>query len=108
KIYVETILNSIGYFIIFITFSWDKVYYILNRQGNEAYTYFIFQQHEQCLIHKSKCCGCKLNMTNEHFKSLIRKSIDFYRVCTRFYEITDRGNIMYINIRSKVKYLQNI
>ncbi|OUM57794.1 hypothetical protein PIROE2DRAFT_17107 [Piromyces sp. E2] len=106
RIYVETLLNSIGYFIILITFSWDKVYYILKKQGNEAYTYFVFKRHEQCHIHKSTCCGCRLNMTREHFQTLIRKSIDFYRICTQFFEITDQGKLMYIGTQSKIKYLQ--
>jgi len=107
RIYAETIINSIGYFIILFTFSWDKVYYIFKKQGNDTYTYFVYKRHERCILHKSTCCGCKLKISNEHFQTLIRKSIDFYRICTQFFEITDNGKLVYISIQSKIKYLQN-
>jgi len=76
---IGIILNSICNIVIFILFSWDKIYYIFKKEGNNQYVYFIYKRHEECLKHKSTHCGCKLNMTNEEIEISINNYIDIYK-----------------------------
>ena len=98
KIIIETILNSISSIGIFLLFSWDKVYYIIKKEGNNPMVYFIYKRHEECLKHKSTYCGCKLNMIKEHIEMSIRNYIDIYKTCSTLFEIVD-GKVKFIKLR---------
>ena len=49
RIIFETILNFIGYLMIFILFSWDKLYYILIKKGNDIDVYFKFSKNNNTI-----------------------------------------------------------
>ncbi|ORX49040.1 hypothetical protein BCR36DRAFT_413035 [Piromyces finnis] len=82
KIYIDFSLNTICYFSIFITFSWDKIYYILKKQGNDSTHYFIFERHEFCSKHNSNICGCKINLSKENICNNIDNYIILYKMCS--------------------------
>ncbi|ORX54261.1 hypothetical protein BCR36DRAFT_410804 [Piromyces finnis] len=46
RITFESILNFIGYMILFIFYSWDKIYYIIKNRGNEMDIYFKLSAEE--------------------------------------------------------------
>jgi len=91
KTVFNILLNMIGYMIIFIALSWDKIYYTITNQGNDCSKYFIWKMKEQCIIHKSYTCGCHLEdskMNNEN-KITMEKYIFFYKYCSRLFVIVD-------------------
>ncbi|ORX42813.1 hypothetical protein BCR36DRAFT_242089, partial [Piromyces finnis] len=101
KIIFNTSLNSIGYLAMLIMFSWNTLYIIIKRK-NCPQEYFIFKRHEKCMIHQSFSCPCTLNISIETFYKNIRKSIDFYKISSSFFEIVN-NKLLYINISSKIK-----
>jgi len=40
RIIFETVLNYVGYIVMYALFSWDKLYYIIKKKGNEVDVYF--------------------------------------------------------------------
>ncbi|OUM63410.1 hypothetical protein PIROE2DRAFT_10070, partial [Piromyces sp. E2] len=70
QIYERTVfgilLNTICYMVIFLAFSWDKIYYVVTHNGNNYCKYFIWDMKEKCIIHKSYTCGCHLENSKEN------------------------------------------
>jgi len=79
----------IAYFIVFVIFSWDKIYYIVIKKGNDTNTYFLIKHYEKCIIHNSYKCGCILKEKFRDQSSIINKYLKFYKYCTEFYDIGD-------------------
>ena len=104
KIKFDLFFNSLFYYIIFISFSWDNIYIIIKGKGNDSTNYFIYKKHELCEKHNSTSCSCKLNMTDVELSNSIRNSIIFYKICTTFYEIIN-GKIIYIDNELKIAIL---
>ncbi|OUM56276.1 hypothetical protein PIROE2DRAFT_19184 [Piromyces sp. E2] len=101
KYIFDTTLNSIGYLILFILFSWDKVYYIFKKQGNDPRKYFIIKKYKKCVIHNSFTCGCQLEESDENLEPIIKKYILFYKFCSTFL-IINHGKLKYVNMKSKL------
>ncbi|KAG4095661.1 hypothetical protein H8356DRAFT_944737 [Neocallimastix lanati (nom. inval.)] len=104
KIAFELILNNIGYFIIFILFSWDKIYYILKKEGDDCNIYFRFRKHEKCAIHNSYTCWCDHERSKKDIRPSIKRYIDFYKFCSLVITIID-GKIKYIKMKTKTDLL---
>jgi len=75
---------------MFICFSWDKIYYVITKRGNDVKNYFLFRRHDLCKIHNSYTCGCKLNIPKDEQIQQIRKSIDIYKACSTLYIISHK------------------
>ncbi|ORX81129.1 hypothetical protein BCR32DRAFT_293444 [Anaeromyces robustus] len=105
--YSKTILNltfnSFCYFLIFIQLSWDNIYYIIKNQ-DIPWKYFIFRTHEECLVHHSFSCGCKLEMKKKEFETNIHTSINSYKIYSKYFEKRN-GKIKFIDTDTKIKYL---
>jgi len=80
KVIFESILCSICYSVIFTLFSWDKIYYIIKGEGDDAISYFIYIKHDVCEKHNSRSCGCKLNISKNEYNLYSQKYLDFYRL----------------------------
>ncbi|OUM63850.1 hypothetical protein PIROE2DRAFT_9519 [Piromyces sp. E2] len=78
KIFIDLTLNVICYFSVYILYTYDKVYYIIKKKGDETNTYFIYKRHQHCTIHNSYTCGCKLNETKENIRFNTEKYIFLY------------------------------
>ncbi|OUM66937.1 hypothetical protein PIROE2DRAFT_5797 [Piromyces sp. E2] len=102
----EVIWNSLGNLIILIMFTWDKIYLICTKRGNDSYMYFKFINYKKCPIHNSFICGCPIEKSNRHSKALADKYILFYRHCSNLFSISN-GRIRYINLNKKLKILNN-
>jgi len=100
----ESILNSICYVIMFLLFSWDKIYYILINEGNNPNKYFIYNEYEKCTIHNSITCGCKLETKKQDNSAFILKYINFYKFCSTIFEFKD-GRFRLINKNSKISVI---
>ncbi|ORY28851.1 hypothetical protein LY90DRAFT_674031 [Neocallimastix californiae] len=98
----ECSLNMLCYFIIFIIFSWDKIYYVFKKDCDNPNVYFIYKRHELCGLHNSDCCGCKLNISKEDYLSITQRYFDFYTVCSSIFMISE-GKIRFIRIKSKTE-----
>lgn len=81
---MNIIFNTICYLTMFILLSWDKIYYIMKKEGNNSTIYFIYIKHDICEIHHSHCCGCKLNLTKENIKVNTDNYINIYNFCSKF------------------------
>ncbi|KAL6596852.1 hypothetical protein U3516DRAFT_671521 [Neocallimastix sp. 'constans'] len=79
------ILNSICYIIIFILFSWDKIYFIIKKDGNNPLNYFIYIKHKECNIHHSCNCGCNTNLSKEDYRMNVEKYINIYKICSKIF-----------------------
>lgn len=79
---IGIILNLICYLIIFICFSWDKLYYIITKNGNNSNLYFIYVVHNKCFVHNSYTCGCHLELRDEDNSFIIKKFVLLYKVCS--------------------------
>ncbi|ORX43920.1 hypothetical protein BCR36DRAFT_399767 [Piromyces finnis] len=104
RVFFDTLTNIICYFLVFIIFSWDKIYYVFKKEANDPSKYFILKVHIPCRKHNSTCCGCGLSIQRQEFLQLIRKSIDFYRIYSSFFEIIDR-KLIFVNVGSKISLL---
>lgn len=71
------------YFIIFILFSWDKIFYIFKKDGNNSNNYFIYKRHELCSKHNSNSCGCRYNISKENLNIYSDKYIRLYNECQK-------------------------
>lgn len=89
---------------MFIFFSWDKIYYIFKKKGNDPTLYFIYSRKEKCFVHNSFTCGCKLKSKKENLKPIIEKYIKFYKFCSTVF-IIEKGKIKYIKLQSKVNII---
>ncbi|OUM62446.1 hypothetical protein PIROE2DRAFT_11296 [Piromyces sp. E2] len=98
KIIIEIVLNTISCIGVFIIFSWDKIYYIIKKEGNNPMIYFVYKRHEECLVHRSTFCGCKLTMKKEEIEACIFNYIDIYNTCSTLFEIVD-GKIRFKKLR---------
>ncbi|ORY72859.1 hypothetical protein LY90DRAFT_636981, partial [Neocallimastix californiae] len=85
--------NSICYFIIFILFIWDKVYYILRHQDNNCHNYFLAVKLEKCFIHNSFNCKCNKKQVEENDEN-IKQYIQFYKYNTQIFTFSN-GRIIY-------------
>ncbi|ORX53798.1 hypothetical protein BCR36DRAFT_253704, partial [Piromyces finnis] len=100
RILLEIIWNSIGYLIIFILFSMDKIHTITTGRDDSTY-YFDFINHKKCLIHNSYICGCPVEKSNKNRKILIEKYILFYKYCSELYTISN-GKLKYVSVNKKL------
>ncbi|ORX56024.1 hypothetical protein BCR36DRAFT_281085, partial [Piromyces finnis] len=106
-IILENIANSICYLTFFIFFSWDKVYYIMKKQGDNTSVYFIvYEKNEICFIHNSYTCGCKLKKRKENDENTIEKYILFYKFCSTLFIMDDYGKWKYFNSKSKISLIK--
>lgn len=71
------------------------------KKDDHPKNYFILKRHSKCTIHNSNICSCKLNITEKEFQDEIRKSINFYKICSTFYEIIN-GKLVYISVKTKI------
>jgi len=90
RVIFDLIFNSLCYFCMFICFSWDKIYYVIRKKGNDVKNYFLFKKHDLCNIHNSYTCGCKLNIPKEEQIQQIQQSIDIYKACSTLYIISHK------------------
>ncbi|ORX45341.1 hypothetical protein BCR36DRAFT_358228, partial [Piromyces finnis] len=77
KVVFDYVSNTIAYLVIFIMFSWDKIYYISIKEGNNTNVYFLFKRYKKCLIHHSYKCGCILNEKECNHTLVINKYLLF-------------------------------
>ena len=96
--YFNHILNGLCYLIISALFSWDKIYYILTKKGNDQESYFISLKLVQCPIHRSIMCGCKNFVKSE--ADVVTKYIEFYKYSSKVLMISN-GRLTYIKKNSK-------
>ncbi|ORX77658.1 hypothetical protein BCR32DRAFT_270514 [Anaeromyces robustus] len=89
KTVFEIFSNSLGFLIIFVLFSWDKIYYIIKKEGNDNKNYFILRSKEKCVLHNS----------------YRYKYIDFYNLCSKLFIKTDDKKIKYFDLDSKIQYI---
>jgi len=85
----EIITNMICYFILFILFSFDKVFYIARNEGNNPDNYFIFKRREYnsnflIKVYKDEF---EVKTKNEY---IILKYIYLYRFCSKFFTINKK------------------
>jgi len=100
----NSLLNYLCYFIIFLILAWDKIYFIFIKKGNEMTNYYIFQKHEQCTIHNSTSCGCKLDIPQKELMNTIRNRIDIYKICTSYFKIVD-NKLTFVNVETKQQFI---
>ncbi|KAL6596849.1 hypothetical protein U3516DRAFT_565114 [Neocallimastix sp. 'constans'] len=84
KIFYELTINTIAYITLFLLLSWDKIYYIIKKKGNDPTVYFIYKRHELCLTHNSNRCGCKLTISKELLLNNIEQYINIYKKSSKF------------------------
>lgn len=101
RVKFETYLNSICYIIVFLLFSWDKFYYILKKESNNAINYFVLKNFEICPLHNSYNCGCQLENKKDETIPVIQKYIDFYKFCSAIVEVQDK-KIKLVRKKSKI------
>lgn len=104
-IILECVANSICYLTFFVFFSWDKIYYIIKRQGNDPNTYFIYEKNEKCFVHNSYTCGCKLKKKKEDNSTTMEKYILFYKFCSTVFNF-EGGKLKYIKTSSKLDLIE--
>jgi len=100
RVAFDTSLNSIGFFVLFLCYSWDKVYYIVKKAGNDPRVYFKLKKYKKCFKHNTFTCGCKLDQDNENLLPAMEKYILFYQFCSVIFTKVD-GKVKYINMKSK-------
>jgi len=106
KTVFEATLNSIGYIIIFMLFSWDKIYYVMKKEGNDSNKYFKITVYKKCFKHNSLTCGCRLEVSDEDNQEIIKKFIIFYKYCSLMIVYRD-GKIKYVNSKYKLSILDS-
>jgi len=105
RVIFENILNSMCYLTLFIGLSWDKVYYIYKKKGNDPKIYFkISKRYKKCFVHKTYNCGCTLEEDNDNLESDIEKYIFFYKFCSLLF-VKEGGKIQYVNMESKINVI---
>lgn len=57
KIIFDILLNTIGYSLIFALFSWDKIYYIIKKRGNDNSVYFKLKYKDSLYISRENYIG---------------------------------------------------
>jgi len=92
---------------MFFLFSWDKVYYIIKKEGNYNYNYFKMLKLKKCVLHNSYRCGCKLNKNEDSIKQTIEQYILIYKYCTKLFVVVD-GKIKLFSIRKKLNNYKSI
>jgi len=90
---------------MFITSSWDIVYYIITKRGDHKNEYFIYQQHDLCNLHNSHSCGCKLDISREELINNIEQSIELYKLCSTLYIISN-NRIQRFGTNAKIKSIK--
>ncbi|ORX56013.1 hypothetical protein BCR36DRAFT_175699 [Piromyces finnis] len=100
RVIFETLLNTICYIIVFLFFSWDKLYYIIKKE-KKIENYFIYKNYEMCSLHKSLTCGCQLEKKNNNVIPVIEKYIDFYKFCSAIVE-KKNGKTRLVRVESKI------
>ncbi|ORX79566.1 hypothetical protein BCR32DRAFT_269397 [Anaeromyces robustus] len=94
----NTTMNGICYFIIYILYTWDKVYYIIKGKGNDPEKYFYsVKRHEECVYHKSCYCNCTNTTINY---DIVIKYINFYKYCSKIIDYSN-GKLRYIKMENK-------
>jgi len=79
------------YITLLVLFIWDRVYYILKKQGMEYDKYFVTVHIEKCLVHKSYTCGCNSYKINP---AVTMNFINFYKFSSKIISIKN-GKIQY-------------
>lgn len=78
-------------------FTWDKIFYIFKKKGNNPKYYFYSIKLEKCLIHNSYICDCI--KTKSEYDNIL-KYIELYKYCSKII-IYNNGNIVYIKKENK-------
>ncbi|ORX47929.1 hypothetical protein BCR36DRAFT_294518, partial [Piromyces finnis] len=93
------ILNGICYLTIIILFSWDKIYYIITKKGNNSeYYFYSLKMDDFPSLQKLYYCGYTKNE-----REVIKRYIDFYKYTSQIIKITN-GRVKYIKKRNKNSY----
>ncbi|OUM59930.1 hypothetical protein PIROE2DRAFT_63457 [Piromyces sp. E2] len=100
RVAFDTSLNLLGYFVLFLCCSWDKIYYVMKNTGNDPRVYFKLKKYKKCFKHNTYTCGCKLDQDEENPVPAMKKYIIFYKFCSEIFEVTN-GKIKYISMNSK-------
>jgi len=101
KVIFDVTLNSICYFILYLSLIWDKLYYIIKKEGDNSFNYFLLYHHDYCPTHASTTCGCKMNMSKDDLLFNIQSSTYFYKVCSSFFTIIG-GRLKFLQSKSKL------
>jgi len=105
KVLINSIISSIVYLICFTLISFDNVYYIIKKEGNNVNKYFQYGKRNRnnessvALGHDIKEDKC-----NEY---KIRNYINFYKYCSKIFEF-NRGKVKYIGKSSKFDLFDDI
>jgi len=90
---------------MFICFSWDKIYYVITKRGNDVKKYYLFRRHDLCNIHNSNSCGCKLDISMDEQIEKIQQSIDIYKACSTLYILSHKKLHKLFGTLSKLDHL---
>ncbi|OUM61162.1 hypothetical protein PIROE2DRAFT_12876 [Piromyces sp. E2] len=105
QVFFEVMLNLICFCIIYVLFSWDKVYYVFLKQGNISQNYFKVHKYKKCLIHETTSCECELELSYDDIDIITKKFIKFYKYCSTIFVIRN-GKMSYITMKSKTCIIQ--
>jgi len=83
--------------VILVLYSWNKIYYIIRKKGNDPNNYFYSLKINKCCIHNSYTCDC--NKTDCE-KEIIDKYINLYKYCSNII-IYSNGKLRFIKKQSK-------
>jgi len=86
---------------MFISFSWDKFYYIIKNEGDDNKKYFIILDSKKCPTHDSYSCGCTSKRINNEIELIVNNYINSYKRCSDLFQINN-GKIKYLNHNSKM------
>ncbi|ORX57898.1 hypothetical protein BCR36DRAFT_402256 [Piromyces finnis] len=111
KVVVDSIINSICYFICFIIFIHKIVYYILINDENNAKKYFVYDKKERRNSSSSVMLLYESREDNRQSDLIIQNYIELYRCCSKIFEF-NQGKIRYIGSTSSLnissEYLRTI
>ncbi|ORX40393.1 hypothetical protein BCR36DRAFT_364685 [Piromyces finnis] len=94
----NSIINELCYFIILILYTYEKIYYIISKKGNDFKYYFNSVSIEKCLEHNSYSCGCNKEANGE--EEIVNNYLSFYKFCSKFIQFSD-GKFKYVRKNSK-------
>jgi len=91
----------ICYLILFFLFSFDKVFYIARKEGNNPNKYFIFKidEYNKDLVSRVYDDDLKNKQKNNHH--IILKYIYLYKFCSKVFK-TNKKRIKSISRKTKI------
>jgi len=87
-------------------FSWEKIYYIAKKEGDNINIYFIFKRYEKCLIHNTYNCDCILEEKKRDHTLIIHKFLLLYKYCSTPF-IIKNGNTRSFSKKEILNILYN-